>query len=159
MKQREMSAALKAVTLIGALLGLGLILVLLPKILTNAVAEKEITKQVMWMLYAAVIVLAIPCYLSFFRFWQICTRIGKDNSFSNGNAFALKRMSQYMIAECILLILALFLLGYLGLLKLPLLAVLLLFVFICAAVAVAAAALSHLVWKAVELKQEQELTI
>jgi hypothetical protein len=104
-------------------------------------------------------VTSLPCYTALAFSWVIAGEIGKDNSFSRKNANLLKLISVLAGADS-----AFFLLGNLVLLLLNMShpgIVLLAFlaVFAGIAVTVAAAALSHLVWKAAQIREENELTI
>lgn len=106
---------------------------------------------------AAVSVSAIPIVIALVLFWNICTEIGRDNSFCHKNA---RRLSG--IGIC-----ALIDTGYcaVGTVTLELIAgspIWLLGTAVCAAglgIAIAAFLLSHLVLKAADLKAENDLTI
>ena len=102
---------------------------------------------------------AIPCYGVLIFGWQIATNIGKDKSFSMGNAKALKWISWLAIVDTIFFfvinVVYLFLdLSHPGVVLLSLIVV-----FAGVAVSVAAAALSHLVQKAAVLQEQSDLTI
>lgn len=101
----------------------------------------------------------IPCYGALFLGWKIATNIGADLSFSNANAKYLKWISWLAAGDA-----AFFFAGNIVMLLLnmshPGIALgSCLVVFAGIAVAVAAAALSHLVKKAVVLQEENDLTI
>lgn len=104
-------------------------------------------------------VIASVCYAILFCFWTVCCQIGRDNSFSKENAMAFKRISRLAV-----LFAAIWFAGFACLVALrclhPAMLLFLIFaMFISFAVAICAAALSHLVLKAYELRQENELTI
>ena len=75
------------------------------------------------------------------------------------NALAFKRISRIAAGLAALWFTALAALAFMRVLQAGILLFLIFAVFISFAVAICAAALSHLVWKAYELKQENELTI
>ncbi len=104
---------------------------------------------------------AVPAFLCLIRFWEICESIRKDRSFSMENALRLKRMSQYMLADTILYtgFLAWFFLAGWYVAAAWLIFPVLLAIFISVALTVLCAVLSHLVQKAEEIQEEQELTI
>lgn len=160
MRQTEMSGYLKVVTAgVGALL-LVFIFWFLPLVLREPLMESagesgyRGTCVLIW-------VSAAPALLCLVRFWEICESIRGDRSFSRENAWRLKRMSQYMLADAVLysgFLVWFFLSGWYvraAWLSFPVL----LAIFLAAALTILCAALSHLVQKASELQEEQELTI
>lgn len=102
---------------------------------------------------------AVPCYGILVCGWKIAREIGKNNSFSRKNARLLHGVARLAGGDAVL-----FFAGNLVFLLLnmshPGVALLSLFaVFAGAAVAVFAAALSHLVLKAAEMREENDLTV
>lgn len=102
---------------------------------------------------------AIPCYLALGFGWSIATEIGRDNSFSDKNAKSLRNISILAAVDAVF-----FFLGniFYLLLNMSHPGVFLLSCFIVfggVAISVAAACLSHLVYKAAKLREENELTI
>ena len=94
-----------------------------------------------------------------FQFCNLCVQIGNDNSFSKENA-----KSFLVISRLTAVLAVIWFAGIVGLAFLKCLApsvgiFLLLIVFIFIVLAVLAAALSHLICKAYELRRENELTI
>ena len=106
----------------------------------------------------------VLCYLSLWRFWGVCARIGRDRSFSPENVAAMKHIACYlwiasgMTAALTLLMYALKLWAGANLARgnLWLLALLTCFF---AGVALLSQALSLLLNKATILQQDQDLTI
>lgn len=160
MKQREISRYLKAVTVGVTVLFLVFVVWFMPSILKKTVLE-EWGDTVFWGGCGFIWITAVPCLLSLYRFWGICIRIGEDESFSINNAEALKQISHYMLADSILY--GVFLAGtcifswytYIG----ELLFGSILVLCICVTLTVLSAALSHLVYKASKLQEDQDLTI
>lgn len=160
MKQREISRYLKVVTAGVTVLFLIFVVWFMPSVLKKTVLEAW-GKTAFWASCCFLWVTAVPCLLSLYRFWGICVKIGEDQSFSRQNAEALKRISHYMLADSIFY--ALFLActcifswyTYIG----ELLFGTILVLFICVALTVLSAALSHLVYKASQLQEDQDLTI
>lgn len=160
MKQTEMSGYLKMITI-----GVGVLLILfvfwfLPLVLQEPLVETageggyKGTCTLIW-------ISAAPAIMCLVRFWGICESIRRDESFSRKNAWRLKRMSQYMLVDTVLYVgfLVWFFLSkwYQG--SAWLVFPVLLAVFISVALTVLCAALSHLVQRAGEIQEEQELTI
>lgn len=108
--------------------------------------------------------ICVLCYLSLWRFWGVCIRIGEDRSFSPENVAAMKHIANYLrIAASMTAALALLLYGLklwagANLVRgnLWLLALLACFF---AGVALLSQALSLLLNKAVILQQDKDLTI
>ena len=102
---------------------------------------------------------AIPCFLVLLKGWKIAGEIGEDRSFSIGNAERLKQISLLAAGDS-----AFFFIGNVVMLLCNsshpgILLLSLVVVFAGIAVSVAAAVLSHLVYKAASLQEENELTI
>ncbi len=160
MKQTEMSGYLKVITIGVGVLLLAFVFWFLPLVLEEPLLEAA--GETGYRATCALIgVSAVPALLCLVRFWGICGSIHEDRSFSGENAGRLKRMSQYMLFDAVLysgFLVWFFLSGwYLGApwLIFPVL----LAIFISVSLTVLCAALSHLVQKAGEIQEEQELTI
>ncbi len=102
---------------------------------------------------------AVPCYAALFFGWSIAVEIGRDNSFSNKNAKSLRAIAVLAAVDAVF-----FFLGNILFLLLDMShpGVLLLSCFIVfggVAIAVVAACLSHLVYKAAKMREENDLTI
>lgn len=108
---------------------------------------------------AVVLISAIPCYWVLYFGWRISSEIGKDNSFSMENAEYLKNISILAALDSIYFFIANVVFMVIGMNHPGVFLISLIAVFIGVAVTVAAAALSHLVRKAAEIQQENELTI
>lgn len=102
---------------------------------------------------------AIPCYLVLICGYRIAVEIGRDNSFSIINARLLKYISGLAAFDSVFLFAGSGIFYALGMSHGGLMLFCVLVVFGGIAVTVAAAALSHLVYKAAALKEETELTI
>lgn len=160
MKQTEMSVYLKMITLgVGALL-IMFVFWFLPLVLKEplvAAAGESGYRGTCVMIGLS----AVPALMCLIRFWGICESIRQDRSFSTENALRLKRMSQYMLVDTVLYtgFLAWFFLAGWYVNAAWLIFPVLLAVFISVTLTVLCAALSHLVQKAGEIQEEQELTI
>lgn len=160
MKQTEMSGYLKMITAGVGVLLLAFLFWFLPLVLkeplVGAAGEGGYmgTCVLVW-------ISGIPAFMCLVRFWGICESIRMDRSFSGENAGRLKEMSRYMLADAVLytgFLLWFFLSGwYQG--AAWLIFPVLLAIFISVALTVISAVLSHLVQKASEIQEEQELTI
>lgn len=160
MKQTEMSRYLKAITIgVGALL-LVFVCWFLPLVLKEPL-EATAGERGYQAICIVIALSALPAFLCLIRFWGICDSISKDQSFSEENAWRLKRMSQYMLLDMVLytgLLLWFFVAGWYQKVVWMLFPVLLA-IFISLTLTIVCAVLSHLVQRASEMQKEQELTI
>lgn len=101
----------------------------------------------------------IPCYASLWQFWGVCSEIKADNSFSEENAVRMKNISLLILGDV-----GYFFAGNIVFLVLNMnhpgiFLVSLAIDVVGVGIGIAAAALSHLVYKAAILKDENDLTI
>ncbi|MBU5474345.1 DUF2975 domain-containing protein [Roseburia sp. MSJ-14] len=159
MSQKSLSKWLKAIIGGMGICGAFIYLYIIPILGRDLVdARPEYTSWYFpWL--AVALVSAIPCYWGLYFGWKISNEIGKDNSFSMENAEYLKNISilaaldslYFFVANVVFMVIDM---NHPGVFLISLIVV-----FIGVAVTVAAAALSHLVRKAAEIQQENELTI
>lgn len=159
MSQKSLSKWLKAIIAGMAICGAIIYLYLIP-VWGRDLAEANPEFSYCYIPWLAVILIsAIPCYWVLYFGWKISSEIEKDNSFSMENAGYLKNISilaaldsaYFFLANLVLMILNM---NHPGIFLLSLFVV-----FAGIAVTVAAAALSHLVKKAADIENENELTI
>lgn len=159
MSQKSLSKWLKAIIAGMAACGAIIYLYLVPiwgKDLAEANPELAYC-YIPWLV--VILISAIPCYWVLYFGWKISTEIGKDNSFSEENASYLKNISILAALDSAYFFTANLILMILGMNHPGLFLISLLVVFVGIAITVAAAALSHLVKKAADIKKENELTI
>jgi len=104
-------------------------------------------------------VIALLCYAVLGNFWIICVRIGEDNSFCDENADCMKRMGLLSFAVAVLLSGAMIFLGCLGFLGIAYFIVYFLLMCVVCGVGVLCLALSALIRRAAQMKEENDLTI
>ena len=102
---------------------------------------------------------ALPCYLVLYNGWRITEQIARDNSFSLENVRYLKHICILSLMDSVYFFLANLVLLFLNMNHPAILLASLFVDFAGVVVAVAAASLSHLVLKAAEIQQENQLTI
>lgn len=159
MKQVELARWLKGIVLITGIIGLIACTFIVPSFGNDAVLENS---ELDYMFYPCLIFIwlsAIPFYIALWKAWGIFNEIAKDNSFSDENAMTLKSISKLALSEGLWYFVGLAILLILKLFHFGLFFIILLIIFAAIAIAVIAAALSHLVKKASDLKQENEYTI
>lgn len=159
MSQKGLANALKAVIMGVAVCGLVIYFYFLP-VWGRAIIEQAPAYEkcyVPWMVFLWVT--AVPCYLVLVCGWKISTEIGADRSFSAQNARLLKYISALAAFDSVFLFVGSGVFFVLGLSHGGMLLLCIVVVFAGMTVTVAAAALSHLVYRAAELEEENELTI
>ncbi|MCI8446916.1 MAG: DUF2975 domain-containing protein [Eubacterium sp.] len=159
MKQSEIAKWLKLITWAIGILGAVFFFFLMPILAEEMKRGFPEAAYLYWPGLVYGYVIAAGCYAILFQFWTVCREIGRDNSFSKENAAAFKKISTLA-----LVLAGVWFAGFAGLIVIrcvqPALMLFIIFaIFLSFVVAICAAALSHLVWKAYELKQENELTI
>lgn len=160
MNQKNLSVWLKFITICVAAAGIFIYAIIVPyvsKAIISLNGEKLNNWYIAWNIFLAVT--AIPCYLMLYNFWRICCEIGKDNSFCESNAVCLKHISHWSLIDV-----AYFFIGNIVMVvcNINLQVMFIVSVFVCLGgivIAVAAAALSHLVYKASAIEEQNELTI
>lgn len=159
MKQSEIAKWLKGIAWAIGGMGAVFFFLLVPALAGSMCQDYPEAAYLYWpgLVYGWVI--AAICYAMLLQFWNICTQIGRDNSFSMENAMAFKRMSRMAVLMAVL--------WFAGIVSLvvmrwvqPAIMLFMIFAMLLSFIAaICTAALSHLVLKAYELKQENELTI
>ena len=102
---------------------------------------------------------AIPCYIALYLAWKISSNIGKDNSFCKENANSMKIISMLALGDSIFFFVGNIIYLIIGFNHPSVVLAALVVVFIGISISVAAAVLSHLIIKAANLKEENDLTI
>lgn len=156
MTQKNLSLWLKAIIIAMAVAGIALFFVFVPIVGLNAVDSGTINLTAAWLWFAFLCGTAIPCYLVLFWCWLLSCDVGKNESFTRKNSVRFKNI---MIA-CLVNTVFLFvgnLIFYL--LNASTLTVFLSFLFISFAgvvLSIASGCLSHLVYKAALIREENE---
>ena len=159
MTQSEISKWLKAVTVLMAVMGIVFFFIIVPIL---AVISKWRYPELAFLFYPGLaydVAIAIPCYAILYHFWQVCRQIGLDNSFSKENANAFISISRFSFFLTIEWFIGLLFLAIGGWMKTGALLILIFGIFLSMIVTIITAALSHLILKAYEMRQENELTI
>lgn len=102
---------------------------------------------------------ALPCFGILILGWKVAGEIRRDNSFSEKNAKYLKQVSGLALADSAFIFAGNLLYLILGFNRLGILFLACLVVFVGVAVSVATALISHLVYKAACMQEENDLTI
>ena len=139
MKQDALAKWLKFIIVGAGFCGLLTYTVIMPRfaaylVRQNSMLEKNVSP---WLIL--IWISAIPCYAVLVLGWKIANNIGRDRSFSYENAEYLKWVSYLSMGDSVFVFLANIIFGI--------------------SISICAAALSHLVAKAAEIKEENDLTV
>ena len=159
MKQLELAKWLQRIIILSAFVGLFLCFILAPWLGRDTVAMYPELSYMYLPCLIFIWITALPFYIALWKLWLISCEISKDNSFCKENAHSLKLISKLALLECLLYLAAIIFLLILNLLHPSILLMALFIMFVGISMAVASATLSHLVEKASDLKQENDLTI
>ena len=159
MKQKELAFWLKFIVIGTAVCGAVIYAGIIPHFLKYLVEQNSFAEKNFWPWLVSIWISAIPCYMVLIFGWLIAGNIGKDNSFSIANARHLKWASYMALIDAVyyFIINGIFLL--LDMSHPFVMGIALIICFVGTAFSVCAAALSHLVIKASEIKEENDLTI
>lgn len=159
MRQMEVSKWLKAITILTGVAGLLFFFLVMPLMARDLV---ESYPEMAFLMRPGILYgwgIGVICYAILYQFWKVCVEIGRDNSFSGENAKAFVIISRLAVAMAVVWFGGVVFLAVIHCLSLALGIFMLLIAFICIVVAVLAAALSHLIYKSYEMRQENDLTI
>lgn len=160
MRQKALSNWLKFIILGVGVCGLVVYLLVVPMLgQTVAAAENGMFDHLYWPWLVLIWVTALPCYAALAFGWIIAVNIGKDRSFSVENARLLKWISGLAAGDAAFFFIGNILYLLLGWSHPGVTLMSLIVIFVGVAISVAAAALSHLVMKAVLLQEQEDLTI
>lgn len=159
MKQAEIARWLKGITWGIGIMGIIFFFILVPMLAGEMRRGYPEAAFLYWPGLVYNFVIAAGCYAILFQFWTVCREIGRDNSFSSENAEVFKRISRIAVVMAVLWFAGLAGLTMIHYMQPGIMLLMVFAVFVSAAVAICAAALSHLIWKAYEMRRENELTI
>lgn len=120
----------------------------------NSMLEKNVMP---WLIL--IWISAVPCYLVLFLGWKIADNIGADRSFSYDNAKYLKWISYLAMGDSLFVFLANVVFLLFDMSAAAVMLVICIIVFVGISISICAAALSHLVVKAADIQEENELTV
>ena len=143
MKQSELAKSLKLFIGLTCIILAICAFVIIPKAGKDIILESPEYSYLYYPFLVFIWITIIPFYAALFEGWKISNEINKDNSFSKKNMDSLNRIRRL----------------YFNLLHLSILIIILFVIFIAMCISVFAAVLAHLVQKAYDLKNENDLTI
>ncbi|MFE3577173.1 DUF2975 domain-containing protein [Lysinibacillus sp. NPDC059133] len=157
MKQKELSAWLKLIIILCGIFGVLFCVYIAPEIGKNFLQN---SKQDLYNFFIGFIwITGIPFFIALALGWQICSDIASDQVFTIKNADRLKYVGILSMIEGVFYIAALMYLFIIGSYQTDLLMIILLILFFSVVISVFTSLLSHLVRKASEIKQDNDLTI
>lgn len=159
MKQESLAKWLKGVILAVVVCALILCLYVLP-VWGKLIIEEELRVTGGYLCWCILLWLsALPVFGILLLGWKVATEIGRDNSFSETNAISLKYVSVLSLVASLVFFTGNILFLILGINRLGILFLSCLLVFVGLAVSVAAALISHLIYRAATMQEENQLTI
>jgi len=159
-KQKTLSNWLKSVVIGMGVLGAIVYGLVLPMCWQNAtVNHASLGGTTYWIRMVFLWITAIPCYIALVYAWKVFTEIGNNNSFSFVNAKYLKNVAILALVDTVYYLLGNLVLFFLNKNHPGVLLIAFLITFVGVAVVIVCAALSQLIQKAAEMKEENELTI
>lgn len=159
MEQRKMVKWLKFLVIFVAICGLILCAVVIPVVGRELSGMSPELGRYFKPWVTFVWVLAIPCFAALIHAWMIFSNIEKDKAFSMENAKHMEKISYLAGADTIALISGNIVLLILNMNHPSVFLVFLMIGIIGIGISVAAAVLSHLIQKAANLQDENDLTI
>lgn len=159
MKQESLAKWLKGAIVVVFLCGLILCLYVLP-IWGKKVIEENFQLAgafLPWMIFLWIA--SLPCFSVLIFGWKVAGEIRVNRSFSESNAKSLKYVSILAMVDSVFFFLGNVIYLVLGLSRLGILFLSCIIVFVGIAISVASALVSHLVYKAASMQEENELTI
>ena len=159
MEQRKMVTWLKFLVIFVAICGLILCTVVIPVVGRELSGMSPELGRYFKPWVTFVWVLAIPCFAALVHAWMIFSNIEKDKAFSMENAKHMEKISYLAGADTIALISGNIVLLILNMNHPSVFLVFLMIGIIGIGISVAAAVLSHLIQKAANLQDENDLTI
>ena len=159
MEQRKMVKWLKFLVIFVAICGLILCAVVIPVVGRELSGMSPELGRYFKPWVTFVWVLAIPCFAALIHAWMIFSNIEKDKAFSMENAKHMEKISYLAGADTIALISGNIVLLILNINHPSVFLVFLMIGIIGIGISVAAAVLSHLIQKAANLQNENDLTI
>lgn len=159
MEQKTLSLVLKLVLIGFAAAGIIVYFWAIPVLGSDFAASYPEFAHCYWPWLIFLWITAIPCYVTLFFGWSIATEIGRDNSFSVKNAVSLRNIALLAAGDALFFFAGNVLYLFLNMNHPAIFLVSCFVVFLGVAVAVAAASLSHLVYKAAKIREENDLTI
>ncbi|WP_018758286.1 DUF2975 domain-containing protein [Paenibacillus terrigena] len=159
MKQQELSQWLKMIIVFSGCFGLLLCIYLGPELGKELLLPFERLKALYHPFIAFLWITGIPFFIALLLGWNICSDIRADQTFTDTNASRLKVISILAMVECVLYVSALLYLVIRSSFHVYMFTFILLMIFCAVIIAVFTSMLSHLVRKASEIQEDNELTI
>jgi len=158
-KQKELSLWLKLIIVLCGCFGLLFCLYIGPETGRAVLLSSEILKGLYKPFVLFIWITGIPFFSALFLGWKLCSDIASDKAFTVKNANRLKRISILSMSEGVLYIGGLRYIFAAGSYHTSILVILLLILFFSVVISIFTSLLSHLIRKASEIKDDNDLTI
>ncbi|NLT39100.1 MAG: DUF2975 domain-containing protein [Clostridiales bacterium] len=159
MNQKSLSTWLKGAIICLALIGAAVYAFVIPQYGHTIRALESYSVRYYWAWLIFVLISGIPCYIALVLGWKVSVQIGLDNSFSYVNAAMLRKVAVLAAADALYFFAGNIVFWIIGIYEPRDVLISLLPVGCAGAVSTAGAALSHLIRKAADIKNDNDLTI
>lgn len=159
MKQESLAKWLKGIIIGVFICGLILCIYALPVLGEEIVSQNRELEHYYLPWLILLWIASFPCYIVLILGWKVAGEIGADRSFSHKNAKLLKYVSVLALADAVFFFGGNILYLILGINHPGVVLISCAVVFIGIAISVVAALISHLIYKAAYMQEENELTI
>lgn len=159
MKQTNVSKWMKGITIAMAVMGIVFFAVMVPYI-AKAYLDTHEGLEALWipmLIFDGVT--GVFCYTILFQFWKVCIQIDNENTFSKENEIAFGKMGTILLLLALIWVAGLIGLFAGGIANGELICMMLVLIFIWVVIAGMCKALSKLIEKASEIREENDLTI
>lgn len=159
MSQRQLATWIKVIIIGMAIGGLILCALMVPYFGKSIISNNPEFSSWFWPWMMLIIITAIPCYLVLFYVWEIATSIANDQSFTQSNSIILKKISHLATCDALFFFSMNCIYLFIGMNHPGIIIASLFIVFFGFAFAIVTGALSHLVSKASNIREENDWTI
>ena len=159
MKQGALANWIKCVIIGVGICGLVVYSIIMPRFGAYLVKQNSMLESNVMPWLILIWISAIPCYCVLVLGWKVADNIKKDRTFSYENAGYLKWASYLAMGDSIFVFVAHSIFLMMDMSAAAVMLVIIIVVFFGVSISVCAAALSHLVIKAADIQEENELTV
>jgi hypothetical protein len=159
MKQDALAKWIKFVIAGVGICGLLIYAVIMPRFGAYLVKQNSMLERNVMPWLVLIWISAVPCYAVLVLGWKVAENISKDRTFSYDTAKYLKWVSYLAMADSVFVFVTHVIFLILDMSAAAVMLVIIIVVFFGVSISVCAAAVSHLVIKAADIQEENELTV
>lgn len=159
MKQDKIAGGLKIFSVLTAAVGFVFFFLYIPELIKELAVEMPEVAWLRWPGTIGIWSIAFLCYAALFIFWNMCTRIGRGNSFCMENSISMKKIGILALAAGVLIVAGDIFLAVTGYLNVAWFLASFFPAFAGAGISGICLSLSRLIKIAADIKAENDLTI